>query len=108
VTEENVDHVMQEPEWLEECVTHLAGRNVLFVGVRCPLEELERREQEREREPGTARRQHEAVHAHGTYDVEVDTATSSPAECAAQVKKALEAIAQAGAFRQLREEHTGE
>ena len=37
------------------------------------LAELERREAERDREPGTARYQYERVHAHGLYDVEVDT-----------------------------------
>jgi chloramphenicol 3-O-phosphotransferase len=42
-----VDHVLQEPEWLEECVAALADARVWFVGVHCPLAELERREQAR-------------------------------------------------------------
>src|SRR5690606_4329425 len=69
-----VDHVLQEEGWLEECVERWAGLDVLFVGVRCPVEVAERREAERgDREAGTARYQHDRVHAHGVYDVEVDT-----------------------------------
>ena len=62
---------------------------VLFVGVRCPLEELERRERGRNRDQGLARRQFDIVHAHKVYDVEVDTFTHSPIECALQIKEAL-------------------
>jgi chloramphenicol 3-O phosphotransferase len=98
-----VDHVLQDLGWLQECVEHLADQDVLFVGVHCPLEELERREREREREPGTARRQYEPVHAHGVYDVEVDTATSSPLACARRVVEALKAMRKISAFHQLRE-----
>ena len=98
-----VDHVLQDPGWLEECVEHLADLDVLFVGVRCPLEELERREGQREREAGTARKQYEVVHAHGVYDVEVDTAASSPMECAVQVKEGLQNMGRGSAFRRLRE-----
>jgi chloramphenicol 3-O phosphotransferase len=98
-----VDHVLQDPGWLKECVELLADQEVLFVGVQCPLEELERREREREREAGTARKQYEVVHRHGVYDVEVNTATSSPMECARQVKEGLREMGKASAFRQLRE-----
>jgi chloramphenicol 3-O phosphotransferase len=97
-----VDHVLQYPHWLRECVELLADQKVLFVGVQCPLEELARREKEREREEGTARRQYEAVHMHGMYDVEVNTATSSSLECARQVKEGLEEKREVSAFRQLK------
>jgi chloramphenicol 3-O phosphotransferase len=97
-----VDHVLQDPRWLRECVELLADQPVLFVGVQCPLEELERREQERQREAGTARRQYTVVHAHGMYDVEVNTATSSPLECARRVQEGLAEMGAASAFRQLR------
>jgi chloramphenicol 3-O phosphotransferase len=103
-----VDHVLQDPGWLRECVELLADQEVLFVGVHCPLEELERRETEREREPGTARQQVEIVHHHGIYDVEVDTSSSSPMECARQVEEGLRDIARANAFRQLRERFESE
>lgn len=98
-----VDHVLQDPRWLRECVEILADQPVLFVGVHCPLEELERRESAREREAGTARQQYEVVHRHGVYDVEVNTATNSPLECARQVKEGLEEMEKTSAFRQLGE-----
>lgn len=97
-----VDHVLQDPNWLRECVEGLAGHPVLFVGVRCPLEELERREREREREPGTARRQYEIVHAHGDYDLEIDTSVLDPMECAERIRGGLGSIDSAGAFDRLR------
>jgi chloramphenicol 3-O phosphotransferase len=98
-----VDHVLQHRPWLQECVDHLADLPVLFVGVHCPLEELERRERERDREQGTARKQFDVVHAHGIYDVEVDTSVCNPMDCALQISDALENMASAGAFNQLKE-----
>jgi len=97
-----VDHVLQDPSWLRECVEGLAGHPVLFVGVQCPLQELERREREREREPGTARRQYEVVHAHGDYDLEIDTSVLDPMECAERIRGALGSIDSVGAFDRLR------
>ena len=57
-----------------ECLELLKGHPVLFVGVECPLEELERRERERgDRSAGQARWQYEHIHGLGTYDLTVDT-----------------------------------
>ena len=76
-----VDTVVSNKTWLRECVDLLAGHTVLFVGVRCPLPELERRERERgDRRPGQAADQLAFVHAHGLYDFELDTSTVSPEE----------------------------
>jgi chloramphenicol 3-O-phosphotransferase len=103
-----IDHVLQSPAWLYECVTLLAGAPVLFVGVRCPLDELERREAERDREPGTARYQYERVHAHGLYDVEVDTAADDVQACAARIVAALRTLEpRTSAFRRLRARYAG-
>jgi chloramphenicol 3-O phosphotransferase len=66
-----VDHVLQLKEWLNDCVNILSDYPVFLVGVHCPLQELERRESIRDREPGTARYQFDIVHAHGEYDVQV-------------------------------------
>lgn len=86
-----VDHVLQENSWLEECVDRWAGLDVLFVGIRCPVEVAERREAERgDREVGTARYQYERVHAHGVYDLELDTSVLSVEECVARIKGVLE------------------
>lgn len=87
-----VDHVFIEREWLRDCVETLAGLDVLFVGVRCPLEVLEQRERERrDRTLGQARAQYDVVHAGMAYDVEVDTAICSPDECARQIIQRREA-----------------
>ncbi|GHF23898.1 chloramphenicol phosphotransferase [Streptomyces griseoluteus] len=79
-----VDHVLSEPWRLTDCLTVLPPEDVLFVGVHCPREELERRERARgDREAGLAALQYDLVHAHGDYDLECDTSTASPRACAA-------------------------
>jgi chloramphenicol 3-O phosphotransferase len=85
-----VDHVLSEPWRLQDCLTVLDGLDVVFVGVHCPPEELERRERARgDRVPGVAAKQLQSVHQHGLYDFEVDTSVSSPRECAEAVKESL-------------------
>src|SRR5580704_1595654 len=75
-----VDHVLSERWRLLDCLTVLAGLDVVFVGVRCAALELERRERLRgDRDPGQAVVQQRRVHAHGCYDVECDTTATSPA-----------------------------
>jgi chloramphenicol 3-O phosphotransferase len=62
------------------------GLRVLLVGVHCPLEELQRREARRSEERrGFAAAQFGHLHRGRQYDVEVDTAASTPAECAEAV-----------------------
>src|SRR5262249_36260173 len=52
----------------------LSGVDVLWIGARCPVDVLERRERERgDRTVGQARAQATVVHTRRTYDVEVDT-----------------------------------
>jgi chloramphenicol 3-O phosphotransferase len=97
-----VDHVLEQEQWLKECTRLLADLPVLFVGVRCPLEELERRERTRNRQRGTARSQFDLVHAHGVYDLEVDTYAHNPMDCALQIKDALRNIHSSDAFSRLR------
>ena len=80
------DHVLVEPRWLAECVDLFEGFPAYLVGVRCPLEVLEQREKSRyDRTLGQARLQFNLVHAHGLYDMEVDTSISGPEECALQI-----------------------
>jgi chloramphenicol 3-O phosphotransferase len=90
-----VDHVIVEgsspANWLVECLEQVAPHRVFFIGVHCPLEELERREKIRgDRNPGLAHWQFSRVHLHGIYDIEVDTSLASPDECAMQIKTAME------------------
>lgn len=85
-----VDHVLQEDEWLHECIKYWGGLDVLFVGVKCPLEIAEQREKERkDRDPGTARYQFNRVHSHGLYDVELDTSILSVEQSVAKVLESI-------------------
>ena len=85
-----VDHVLLEPGWLPDLATRLRGHEVLFVGVRCPLETVVRREAERkDRTIGQAAAMFDVVHRAGGYDLEVDTSLQSPDEAAARIVEAL-------------------
>ena len=85
-----VDHVLESESWLIECAQSLQGYDVLFVGVKCPLEELERREVARgDRQIGFARMQSARVHRYGAYDFEIDTHRNTPEACAEQLKALL-------------------
>lgn len=103
-----VDHVLVqgvEPEnWLTECLDLLAPFTVYFIGVRCPLEELRRREQARgDRGEGLAEWQLSRVHRHGVYDLEVDTAVLSAEQCAVSIKELVERDAHPQALVTLRQ-----
>ncbi len=81
-----VDHVVIEKSWLDQCLDLLADRYVLFVGLTCPLEELERRERKREsRRQGFARGQIDKIHRGKVYDIELDTHALSVEACVDQV-----------------------
>jgi chloramphenicol 3-O phosphotransferase len=102
-----VDHVMVHREgWmstLADCLDVLEPFSVYFIGVRCALEEAERRERARgDRYRGTVARQFPLVHQHGLYDVEVDTTSTDPLTCAARIRAAMAAYAPT-AFARLRQ-----
>jgi chloramphenicol 3-O phosphotransferase len=81
-----VDHVFEQHAWFEACRDSLRAKRTHFVGVRCPLAELERREKARaDRRTGLARWQFERVHHEKPYALEVDTSKLSPEECAASI-----------------------
>jgi chloramphenicol 3-O phosphotransferase len=97
------DHVLVEPAWVNECAELFGDRPALLVGVRCPLAVLEERERARkDRTLGQARAQFEAVHAHGLYDVEVDTSVGTADECAEQILAWLANGGTPSALRELR------
>jgi chloramphenicol 3-O phosphotransferase len=81
-----VDHVLIDNVWLKQLVTLLQGRYVLFVGLHCPLEELERRESGRDaRRQGFARQQFNNIHKDKIYDLKLDTSVLSSAQCVERV-----------------------
>ena len=102
-----MDDVLEsEPPWVENLLELFEGLSVLFVGVHCPLAELESREKERkERKDGMARLQFDQVHSIALYDVEVDTSMLSPQECAATINEHIRSVPQFMAFDLLREKH---
>lgn len=100
-----VDHCLDHPTWLHDCVALLAPFDVFFVGLRCPLAELERRERERgDRQIGLAARQVEqleTVHAAACYDLEVDSAAHSPNDNARRIIAAAANPPVPSAFRRM-------
>ena len=96
-----VDHVLVRQDWTEQCAALLADKYVLFVGVFCPLEELERREALRdEKRQGFARSQFDYIHAGKSYDIKVDTSLVSTDEAVEIILAAL-ASRREGALRSL-------
>lgn len=101
-----VDVGMYRPEVASDCARRMKGLPVLFVGVRCPVEEVMRRREatwgrdervtrageapnEQDAVPEPVMRWQDQVHAHWSYDVEVDTSAMDPGECAAAVRQRL-------------------
>ncbi len=84
---------------LRECARRLKGLPVLFVGVRCPIGVILARRAASvdhyvkaspgDPVPAPVQRWQDAVHAHGLYDLEVDTSTRSPQDCADAIRAAL-------------------
>ena len=98
-----VEHVLQEDEWLWNCVESWEEFSVLFVGVKCPVEVLEDREKRRsDRERGIARYQSGRVHIGRIYDLEVDTSKLTPDQCAEQIIKSLNAKKQSAFTKMMR------
>lgn len=82
-----VDQILHDAHVLRDCVRTLTGFPVLFVGVHCQLEELQRREVRRgDRNIGQAKKQLAFVHQQQeSYDVEVDTSKEKIEECAQRI-----------------------
>lgn len=98
-----IDSVIEDAAWLQECVTALADYNVIFVGVQCPVEELERRELARgDRHVGIARWQFDHVHRFGPYDFELRTDRLTPDQCGRELAALLRSGTAGTAFPRLR------
>ena len=86
----------------------LAGLDTVFVAVRRPLDELERRERARgDRELGTARYQHNIVHAHGEHDVAVGASHMSAEQCAEAIAAYARLARPASVLNRLLVPHAG-
>jgi chloramphenicol 3-O phosphotransferase len=94
---------------LPACARRLAGYDVLFVGVHCPIEIIMARRNADpqglylggDTVPAPVLRWQEAVHAHADYDITVDTGTSSPQDCVTTIAAALANPPRQSAFERL-------
>ena len=105
---------------LADSARRLVGLPVMFVGVRCPIEVIMARRNAgqpgRENDyatgsasepvPAAVLRWQNAVHVPGVYDLEVDTSTQSPDECAAAIRRRLDTGAPGSAFARLADQRT--
>jgi chloramphenicol 3-O phosphotransferase len=81
-----VYHIVETKDQLNRLVDFLAPFDVFYVGLHCPLPELERRERRRgDRRLGDARRDYELVHRFGPYDVELDGTLSAGVNAASLI-----------------------
>jgi len=109
-------HGAIHPEILPNCARQLAGLPVLFVGVRCPIEEIMKRRNQAggegwyvvgtddESVPPPVVLWQEEVHKAGIYDLEVDTSLLSPQDCAEEIRQRLAEGPPGTAFQQLAEQ----
>lgn len=69
-----VEHIIETEAWMQRLLQLLHPIDVFFVGLHCPLPELERREIQRgNRRIGEARADFAITHSFGLYDFEVNT-----------------------------------
>jgi chloramphenicol 3-O phosphotransferase len=67
-----VEHIVETAAWRDQLLEVLAAHDVFFVGLHCPLPELERRAQARGASKlAEARTDYATVHTFGPYDFEV-------------------------------------
>ena len=94
---------------LADSARRLKGLPVLFVGVRCPIEVIMERRRNTWGAAGSAdssvpapvHRFQREVHIPGIYDLEVDTSSLSPGECAEVIRRRLEDGPAPTAFKRL-------
>ena len=97
-----IDDIIMSDAFLQDYLWVFEGLDLYFVGVRCSKQQIEARESRRPgRFPGTASGQLDICHAHGCYDIEVDTSVLSPDACATRIITAMGSPP--AAFNRLRE-----
>jgi chloramphenicol 3-O phosphotransferase len=86
-----VDHVVEYQEWFDELVDILSPFSVLYIGVTCPIEEIERREMQRgDRYIGEGKSHiDDGIHTWSDYDLVIDTHLQTQEE---NISKVLEKL----------------
>lgn len=98
-----VDTYISNKENLDEIVARIAeDYTVVFVGIYAPLEELKKREKLRgNRVTGNAESQYKRIHAHGLYDLIIDSSSVKPEKTARIINNYLKLGVQPQAFKLL-------
>jgi chloramphenicol 3-O phosphotransferase len=96
-----VEHVIEFRSWYDDLLVLLADCDVFYVGVECPLPELERRERARgDRFIGEGRSHLEdGVHTWGPYDRRIDTSLRTVEENADDIQRAFQERKPPSAFQ---------
>lgn len=98
-----IDDLLLNSWILQDYIKVLENYQVMLVGLRCPLDVVNKRELNRiGRFPGTAEEHFETVHAHNTYDIEVDTNLQKPLQCSIQIHDFIKKNKKPNAFNRLR------
>lgn len=96
-----VEHIVETATWMARLLELLEPFDVYFIGIHCPLDELERRERQRgDRREGEARGDFAIVHTFGTYDLEIDS-TQPLEDNVDTVLRAWRARTPPGAFQKM-------
>ncbi|NNL66562.1 MAG: AAA family ATPase [Myxococcales bacterium] len=102
-----VEHIVESEAWMARLLALLSDVDVFFVALRCPLDELERREAERgDRRPGEARADFERDGGFALHDLALD-ATRTPEENAAALIDAWRGRERPSAFERMRTRSAG-
>jgi len=81
-----VDALIDNEDVLKDWQTIFQYKEIIFVAVHCPIEELERREKARGDRPiGLAKSQLENFHKNIKYDVEINTFSNTVEECVQKI-----------------------
>lgn len=80
-----VDYILYDPAWLPDLCQALKNHTVYLIGIKTPLNILEEREISRSTSPLGHARSHHTFHTHITYDLELDTSSLTPEQCAAHI-----------------------
>lgn len=97
-----VDYILYDQRWLPDLVDALCGYRVYFVGVKAPLDIVQKREKKRGTSPeGHARAYYDKVHKHGEYDIIIDTLELTPEKAAEKIKAFIDQKPQPKAFKRL-------
>lgn len=103
-----VDTVNDNDERFNTCLSSLIDHPVIFVGVTCSKEELIRREKLREdRESGLAISQYDKTYCFNEYDIELNTETLRPNECANLILNFIRSNREYSAFKRLNKRSVG-